>query len=183
MRNWIALPLAAALTLAACGDNEADEADAEAGEGMSGTDMATAMADAPMPRPGQYRSTQELLELDIPGAPEQVLNMMRGAFEEGAQAENTYCITEEEAANSRQEMLEGMAESDCTVERFDVSGGTIDGLMSCPTGDGVTGDLAMTGTMSEEGADMVMTFDAEVPQMGKANIRMRVVSERIGECS
>ena len=193
MRKFIILPLAAACALAACGDSDVEETGT--GEGADGTEMAgspdepmsdeqiaTAMDQVPLPQAGEYRTTQELLEFSIPGVSPEMQAMARSAMSEGFAVENTYCLTADEA-NPRERMLEGMAENDCNLQRFDVSGGTIDGLLMCPGDGGIDGQLAMTGTMSENGSDMVMTFEANSGSDTAAQIRMRVVSERIGECS
>lgn len=191
MRKLAILPLAAAFALAACGDSDVEETGAgdevastaaSTDEPMSEGEIAAAMDGVPMPRPGEYRTTQELLELNAPGAPPELQEMMRRAMSEGFAVENTYCVTGDEG-NPREQMLEGMAESDCTLQRFDVAGGTIDGLLMCPGENGIDGRLEMTGTMGENGADMVMAFEAASGDGMEAQIRMRVVSERIGECS
>lgn len=174
------LPLIAAFALSACGSDADDEL---SGEGMSAGDLAGELASAETPLPGQYRTTQELLEFELPGLSGDMEGMVRSAFADGAAEETTYCLTAEDAANSREKMLSNMAENDCAVSRMDMSGGTIDAAMSCPAGEGVTGDVTLTGTMDSDGADMVMNFSTEVPSMGAATLRMRVVSERIGECS
>ncbi len=149
---------------------------------MAGEDVAAAVESMEMPAPGQYSSSAELLELSLPGASEEVLDFLSSAFAEGAGETSTYCVSAEDAANSREEMLQGMMESECTVTRFDVSGETIDGAMSCPAGEGITGEATMTGTMGADGADMIITFNTEVPGMGEATIGMRVTSERVGDC-
>lgn len=179
MRSSYALPLVAALALAACGGTEEDVA----GEELTSEQLAAETAGAETPRPGLYRTSQELVELDMPGMPEEMMGMMRSAFEEGAAEESTYCLTADEAENAREQMLTGMAESDCDISRYDMSGGRIDAAMSCPAGDGVSGDVTMNGTMDSEGADMEMAFSHDIPGQGPATIRMRVMSERIGECS
>ena len=180
MRKTIAIPMIAAFALAACG-SDADTA--ESGEAMSLEDAVEEMGEAEMPTPGEYRTTQELIDIELPGVDEQFVDMLRANFAEGAGESSTYCLTPEEAADGREEMLSGMAESDCTVTRFDVSGNSIDAAMSCPTGQGVSGDVTLAGTMDSTSADMEMNFSASLPQMGDAKIRMRVQSERIGDCS
>ncbi len=180
MKKYLVLPLAAAFALSACGSDTDEEL---AGDAMSADEVADAVAEAETPRAGQYRSSQELLEFAVPGLDADMEELIRSAFAEGAAEETTYCLTEEDAANNREEMLRGMAESDCEVTRFDMVGGTIDAAMSCPTGEGMSGDVTLTGTMDSDGADMVMNFSADIPSMGPASIRMRVVSERIGDCS
>ena len=176
MRFRIVLPLVAALGLAACGSSDD-------GEPMSDDAVADAMADAEMPEPGMYSTKQELLEFDFPGMTDDMAAMMRSAFEQGAAEENTYCLTPEDAANAHEDMLKGMAEADCNITRMDMAGGTIDAAMSCPNGEGVTGDVTMTGSMDSDGADIVMSFSTELPGLGQGSMRMRVQSERIGDCS
>jgi hypothetical protein len=177
MRIAIILPLAAALMLTACGDSAEEE-------GTSVVDVADEMADGAQPLPGQYTTTTELLEFNVPGLSEDMRAMMEAAMAEGAAEGTTYCLTPEDAANSREEMIKNMTESDCTVQRFDVSGDTIDAALSCPSGtDGISGDVTMNGTMGETGGNMEMSFKSQVPELGEATIRMRIISERVGDCT
>lgn len=181
MRKTFTFPMIAALALAACGSDAEDAS--EAGDALSAEDVADQIGSVKTPIAGQYRTTQELLGIDLPGANAQFLEILRSGFADGAAEESSYCITEEQAANSREEMLASMAESDCTVTRFEVSGDSVDAVMSCASGQGISGDVALNGTMTETSADMVMFFTIPVPQAGDAGIRMRVLSERIGDCS
>lgn len=180
MRYRLILPLCAAFTVAACGSSE-DEA-ATAG-GDAAADMADAMADGPMPQPGKYRTTAELVAFEIPGAPPQMAEMMRSAFAEGAIEASESCLTPEQASVSREEMLKNMAESNCTVSTFEMNGGQFNAALSCPTGQGMSGEVTMTGTMTETGSDVQTSFKTQIPQAGEATIRMHMVSERIGECA
>ncbi|MFC3098729.1 DUF3617 domain-containing protein [Alteraurantiacibacter palmitatis] len=176
MRFISLLPVAAVLLLAACGDSAEDSP-----AGVEGA--AEAMADGPTPQPGQYSTTTEILELTIPGLAPEMRDMIRSAMAEGAREGSSYCLTAEDAANSREEMIRNMTESDCTVQRFDMAGGTIDASLSCPAGgEGLTGDVTLNGTMTETGADMTMSFKSQVPDLGEATIRMRMVSSRVGDC-
>lgn len=179
MRLVVAFPILAGLALAACGS---DAEEAATGDGMSMDDVAGAMADAEMPVPGMYATSQELIELNLPGVDESMLAMMRSAFAEGATEQTTYCLTEEDAANGRENMLAGMAESDCSVETFEISGGRINGVMQCAGDAGVNGTVAMSGTMTSTSSDMEMTISAEGMGMGEGTIRTRVKSERVGDC-
>lgn len=176
MRLTFTVPVLAAFALAACGS------DADAPETLSSEDVAAAVSEIEAPQPGLYASRQELIELNVPGAPESMLAQMRAAFAEGAQEESTVCVTEATPEEMRNEMLRGMAESQCTVSRFDVSDGQIDGAMECPAGGGVSGNVTLTGTMAGDGANMVMGFAMPMPT-GEATIRMRVVTERVGDCN
>ncbi|MCX7676405.1 MAG: DUF3617 domain-containing protein [Alteraurantiacibacter sp.] len=176
MRPASLVSVAAVLVLAACGDS--------AVETPSALEDATESVDeGPTPLPGQYSTTTELLELSIPGISPEMRQMFEQVMAEGAQAGASYCLTAAETANAREEMLRSLTESDCTVQRLDVSGGNIDAALSCPSGtEGITGDVSMTGTMSETGANITMTFKTQVPNAGEATIRMRAVSQRTGDC-
>ena len=175
MRFTPFLPLAASLLLAACGGG-ADEP----GEGVSVEDaLAEAQDNDMVPRPGQYRSTQELLELSVDGVPDSQLAMMRDAFAKGAAHESTQCVTPD---MTREQWISNLAESNCTITRFDTSGGELDVAMTCTAEEGINGEMTMKGSSTEESSDMVMSFAQQTP-MGDARMRMRVKSERIGDCS
>lgn len=181
MRYSHILPLAALLVLAACSSDE-DAADVG---GSEAEEMAAAAEDGPTPQAGQYRTTMELLDIAVPNAPPEMANMLRQGFGEGAQQANTYCVTAEQAAQStsREEMLKNLADSNCTVDEFNQSGGQINALLSC-SGDGMmNGQVTLAGTMTETGSNMEMSFKMQIPQAGEATMRMRMVSERIGDCS
>jgi hypothetical protein len=174
MRMKLFVPLAAATALAACGGGADDEA-------ISMEDAMEEMADSDfMPRPGQYRTSQELLEFELAGMPENQMEMVRQAFASGAAEESTYCITEE---MTREKWISDMAESNCTITRFDTSGSEIDVAMSCEAEGGINGEMQMTGSSTGDSSDMVMNFSQTIPGMGEGKIRMRVQSERIGDCS
>lgn len=139
-----AVPLLAAFALGACGSEPEQE---PVGEGMSMDDVAARAGEAETPRPGEYRTTQELLEFNVPNMPQQATQMVRSMMEEGGAAQNTYCLTGQETANAREAMITSMTQSDCTVSRFDMSGRTIDAEMQCPSGGGMSGTAMLTGTM------------------------------------
>lgn len=181
MRYRHILPLAAVLVLAAC---SSDEDAAEAG-GSEAEEMAEAAEDGPTPQAGQYRTTMELVEFSMPNAPPEMAQAMQQGFGQGAQEAKTYCVTPEQAAQStsREEVLKNLADSNCTVDRYDQAGGRIDAALTC-SGDGMmNGEVLLSGTMTETGSDMEMSFKMQVPQAGEATMRMHMVSERIGDCS
>lgn len=171
------LPIAFALVLTACGSSEEDA------DGTSLADATAEIAEGPMPLAGEYRDTTTLLEFTAPGLPADAQAMMQSQMLQTEADVSTRCLTPEQAAGSREDMLVGLTESDCTVQRFDVAGGDIDAALSCSPGDGITGDVTMTGTMGEQGSDMVLGFTSTMPEVGQVTMRMRMVSERIGDCS
>ena len=168
------------LMLAACGSEEP----AASGEGLS-TDEVIERAQAAgadiKPEPGLYRSSVEIQEVSIPGAPAQMRDMMRSAM---ATQSDEYCLTEEEAEKGFEEMArQSQNDMNCTFERFDVDGGDIDARMTCsPQGQGSM-TVEMTGTGTSTKSDMTMAMTGDMPGMGEMNMRMRIVNERIGDCA
>ena len=78
MRKNFAIPMIAAFALAACGSN-ADDA-TEASEAMSAEDVAGEMGSVETPIAGQYRTTPELLDINLPGAGAEFLEVLRSGF-------------------------------------------------------------------------------------------------------
>jgi len=180
MRAIHSLPLAAAILLAACGgDTDAD------GDGELSADEIAAEAEGMVqPRPGQYRTSLELLEFDAPGIPDSAKQQMQAAFEQGLAEGNTFCMTEADAAeNGPREMVEQLAENDCEMKNFQVSGGSVVAEMQCPSEGGGTSSVKMEGEMTAESSTMTMDMSQEMAGMGAMNMKMRVNSERIGDCT
>ncbi len=180
MRKIHALPLVTALLLAGCGD-KADEN----GQGAVSNEAAAAAAEGMIqPLPGQYRTSLELLEFDIPGMTDPMKAQMRsivgGEFAKG----NTYCLTPEEAAaNGSRRMAENMAEGNCSFNKFAVSGGTLSADMQCTGADGLTSHVLMDGLMTQTSSDMTMTMDQQMEGVGQVRMKMRAKTERTGDCA
>jgi len=178
MRIRLALPVLMALALTACGGSADEEL---AGEALSADEVAgAAAADFTMPRPGQYTTTQELVEFTMPSLPAEQMDMVRAQFAAGAAEPHSYCVSEQ---MTREQWLSDMAESNCTVSSSNAAADGIDMVMSCTGDEGVVGRIALAGTTTEDGSDMVMTFTQSIPEMGDSTIKMRVKSERTGDCA
>lgn len=181
MRFNYTLPLIAGLALAACGDSGTveDPSDPE--------QIAAATRDLPKPQPGEYRTSGELVEFEMPGASEEEVQMLRGMMESGATQERTFCMTQEEADSGYREFLENLQQGsdECEFTEFSVSGNSLDATMSCDDGSGSTGTMAFGGTISETSQDMTVTMDMNNAMMEGQSMRMvmRTTSERIGDCA
>ncbi|MBA4163881.1 MAG: hypothetical protein C0510_04505 [Erythrobacter sp.] len=180
MINRLAPALALTLLLAGCGS--AEEGEGANTESISMEDAAAgAKASAMKPEPGQYRVTMELLELDVPGAPQGAKDMMRGMM--GGQS-HEYCLKQGDVDKGFEEMARQTQENkDCSFERFDIDNGRFDGRMVC----NVQGQGRMTITMQGEGSPTSSTMETRMEGdfagMGQSTIRMRASHERIGDCS
>lgn len=180
MRFAATLVLASSFALTACGGG-ADEAE-EASENLSVEEvMERTQAAAIKPEPGQYRVNMEVLEVNIPGAPANLAEMMGNSF--GGQSQQ-YCLTEADVENGFEEMAKRGQESDnCTFDKWDIDGGDFDGKMTC----NVPGQGQMVMTMKGKGtptsSEVDMTMQGNVGGMGDATIRMKAMHERIGDCA
>lgn len=175
MRQLIVAPLMV-LFLAGCGGAEPDQ------EEVGMDQVARAAQDMPQPQPGEYRSTVQLIDFNIPGVDDAMQQQMRAAAENGMAQDNTFCLTEEEAAQGPERMVQNMADSNCTFQRFDVSGGTMDAVMSCSGEGGIAGEIALTGTMAENSSSIVMDMNQQLSGAGDIHMKMKVDSQRVGDC-
>jgi hypothetical protein len=181
MRAIHTLPLVAATLLAACGSGETD---ADGDGALSGEEVVAEAAGMVQPRPGQYQTTLELLEFDAPGVPEAVKEQMQQAFASGLAEGNTFCMTEAQAAeNGPRQMVENLAESDCEMTTFNVSGNSVVAEMQCAGEAGGINTVKMEGEMTAESSTMTMDMAPELPGTDGMAMKMRVSSQRIGECA
>ncbi|KPL68197.1 hypothetical protein SZ64_08725 [Erythrobacter sp. SG61-1L] len=183
MRKLVLLPIVAAIALAGCGKKEEAPAGGEAG-GEAAKPAEAVAAGLDTPQPGLYKQTVEVLEMSIPGMPAAMAAQMKQSM--SANMELTDCLTPEEAKEAVKQLTSrGMnKESNCTYDKFDVSGGAIDAVMKCDGENGGSGTFKLSGSFSSTGSDMTVEGDQVVPDMpgGKMHMKMHMVSERIGEC-
>lgn len=180
MRPVLSAPLAAAILLAGCGG----DADTDGDGAVSSEELTAEAAGAIQPQPGQYRTSYELLEFDVPGMPESLKAQMQAQMGGAAEVAKPIitCLTPEQArANGAEELAKQMAEGNCTVARFDVSGGAISSEMQCSGADGVTTRVVMDGQMTATSSTMTMTSETEM-QGQTIRTKARATSERIGDC-
>ncbi|WAT17787.1 DUF3617 domain-containing protein [Aurantiacibacter sp. MUD11] len=180
MRLIHTLPLVAGLALVACGDSGAveDPSDPE--------QIAAATADLPKPLAGEYRMTGELVELAVPGASDEEIQMIRGIMEMAATQERTFCMTQEEADEGYREFLENLSEGtdECEFSEFSVNGNTLAATMQCDDGAGSTGTMEFGGNISETSQDMTVTMDMANAEEGDSmRMVLRNQTERIGDCA
>ena len=69
------------------------------------------------------------------------------------------------------------------MDSFNVSGGTVVADMQCPGQGGATSKVHMEGQMRADGSTMTMDMEQEIAGMGATKMKMRVTSERTGDCA
>ena len=181
-RNFMAA--AALAALAACGSApkaDGPGATADGSDRSVAAELAAAGADLPRPDPGLYRTTVQIVEFDMPGAPKGAAEMMRGSMKQDRASE--YCLTPADVAKGYEEMVRRSQQGDCTFKRFDLDEGKIDAAMTCRPGRGSASDITMSGKAGRTSSDMNITMKMELPGMGQSTMRMKSRSERIGPCA
>ena len=113
----------------------------------------------------------------------QLQDMMRSMFDKEAQS-HEYCLTKEEADKGFEEMARQAQDSnsDCTFEKFDVDGGSIDAVMNCKAEGQGTARMVMTGTGTETSSEMNMTMNGEGPDGQTMTMTMKSSQQRLGDC-
>lgn len=142
----------------------------------------------PRPVPGLYRSSVELISLDVPGMPPEAAARMKQMMASRA-APHEFCLTGEEAAKGYEERVKKLAgRPDCHFDHYSADGGRLDAQLTC-TGKGrpegaMRSVLTMQGTMGPEGSDLTLGMDQSGAQMPGDGMKMtmRVKSQRAGEC-
>ncbi len=178
MRPFVLTASLALVALAGCGESGTEATDAEAG-GISQAELAERARDTIQPQPGQYRAVMEVLEVDMPGAPEGSGDALRQMMD-GQSRE--YCLTQADVDKGYEEMARQSQGGDCTFERFDVDGGSIDALMVCTGEQSTAMRMAMSGTATPTSSVMNMTMTGDMTGMGESTLRMKATHERVGDC-
>ena len=174
-----AILLACALPLAAC--DSKSEVDARS---ASVEDVAEQVADArgsdSFVRPGKWRSSVQIEEFDLPGAPPEAASAMRSMHNRAQVSES--CLTPEEAKRPKEDFFAG-SNKNCRYDHFTMGGGKIDAVMKC-TGEGMAQTMAMQGTYGPDAYQMRMSMKAEAGSgpAGGMTMKMRVDAKRVGEC-
>ena len=183
MRTIHTLPHAAAILRAACGGAETD-ADGDGDGAISGEEVAAEASGLVQPRPGQYRASLELLEFDAPGMPPEAKQQMQQIFASGLSEGNSFCMTEEDVAQGGPEQIvKNLAESDCEMKTFQVSGGSVVAEMQCERQGAKANTVRIEGEMTPESSVMTMDMTQDMAGVGEMNMKMRVNSQRIGDCT
>ena len=140
---------------------------------------------------GEWESVVTLKSMEIPGAPPQMAEMMRGRL--GQSQTGRECVTPEKArdplGDMRRMLSQGSAQA-CTFTDQVFSGGTIRIHGTCPGPNGQgSAEVALDGTFTETTMQATMTVNAQgagvVPVPGATGMRMttEVRGRRIGDCT
>ncbi len=174
MRPTALIPLAS-LVLAACGSSDKIDAQGETPAAVAEKVAASGMT----PRPGRWQGTFRVEKMDIAGLPPQGAEQMNKSME----MDRSYftCLTPEQAAKPDARFFQKAAEG-CIYDRFTMSDGKIDAVMTCKPGAGPT-RMAMNGSYNADTYDLKINGSGEVAKGMPMSIAMAVTSRRVGDCN
>ncbi|MEP2234810.1 MAG: DUF3617 domain-containing protein [Alteripontixanthobacter sp.] len=181
MKNLAYVAPLLAIAITACGD--------EPSEPKSIDEVIEAASGMTQPLPGQYRSTTEMVSLEIPGAPEGMAERMKGMMGGQFTQTTTSCLTEEEASQGFEQQFrqlgEGMNGMKCDFDKFDVDGDDVDARMTCSGPQNLTATMEMEGTTGAERQTVDMNMQMRTSQIpgGEMNVALKVLTERVGDCT
>lgn len=138
---------------------------------------AGALAQAQV-QPGLWEASTTVNSIDIPGAPPQAAQMMKGQMASGGRNKMTYCITPQQAAQGPQEMLK--QNPSCRFSKYVMKAGRIATEMSC-TQNGGTMTARATGSYTPTS----FSVTSNAVMSGGMSMRLSSTStgRRIGPCS
>ena len=163
----------AVATLAACGQEPARKKQAGA--------TAESPKVPPPPQPGQYRVNLRIDRVEFPGMGAGMADKARSMFGSSAQV-SEYCLTPQEAGKGREEYYRRTtAKGECRYEKLALTDKTIDAVLICQTGQGMTARNEVSGTFTATRSDIAIKSVSQVPG-GSVSMEATVSSERIGDC-
>jgi hypothetical protein len=174
MSRLVLVPLAC-LALAACNkDPQVSLTNATPEEVANAA--AAAQTNTPPLRAGQWETRVEMLKIDMPGMPPQMVEMMK----KRSATTVSSCMTEEQARKPSAETFAPNRNAKCTFRHFTMGGGKLDATMACKEGEGAM-TMTMKGDYAPEKIDYQATIDTNGAQ--KMTMATRVTAHRIGECT
>ncbi|MBF6602493.1 MAG: DUF3617 domain-containing protein [Sphingorhabdus sp.] len=174
--NKIVLAVAASALMVGCSNNTAD---ADNDGNISADEVAKVMNEVTL-EPGEWENTVEIVDIKIAGLPEGAPTNMMDSMKTTTVSKS--CITEEQARNPGAEFFAAQEKTNCTVKKFDMSGGAISSEMSCANA-GAPGEMTMimNGQYGPSSYDMTMQMNGGAGGM-KMDITAKSNGKRIGKC-
>jgi Protein of unknown function (DUF3617) len=170
MRHWFGAGILSLGLVAAC-----SQAGSPPGAPQSAEEARQEVAQAvDRMEVGQWRTTITIVEANVPGVPAEIARQMIGqpiTVEE--------CRTSDDPQTATDAWMQ--AEEGCEAGTFRLTGNRFEGTQRC-TSDGVTMDMAFTGTLTPTRMEGETQISGQTPA-GAMTQRATVVSERLGPCA
>lgn len=127
-------------------------------------------------QPGQYRTTVTVLDMNIPGIKTSTINMAPTTTED--------CVTSSDVSEfTRGGLVDADEGETCTQNSMNSTGGHIEGSATCQ-GENGPRTMHISGAYTSNHVEMDVTASSQMPGGGgEMTQRMRIVTDRIGECA
>lgn len=182
-----AMPVA--LLLAACGGESTTGSAARTGEvsltnatpAQVAEQAAAASASGAIRfDPGEWETTVELIDAQMPGMPDGVARQVRDSMK--MRTTVTSCMTPEQAGRPNEEMLAGNG-GDCRFADYRMHSGRLQATMTCQGGQGApTATIVMDGRYTATSFALENSIETQAGAMGAMTMRSRVSGKRLGDC-
>lgn len=139
------------------------------------------LAEVQLPEPGYYEQKVTVVELTVPGAPEDAIAKMRQMIEE--QSSQSACETTQDDFLDFRHL--GGLEQDCTVERLETTPDSFSMILFCAHPAGRSSTMSITGKTRSDSMDTDVFIYSGAPGNAEARsmtMQMKVGSQRIGDC-
>ncbi len=177
----IYLAAAALVLLGGCSSGSDNGADTDGDGEITRAEMAIEVSDASTAslQPGMWEQTIEFTEMNMPGMPQNMQEMMRGQM---GSMTMRHCLTAEDVARPDADFFGGEGQENCSYEEFDMSGDRMKVRMTCEGGEGSMVHIGMDGAM--HGDNYTLNIDNRVSGMPGGDMTMKgtFTARRIGEC-
>jgi hypothetical protein len=137
--------------------------------------------------PGQWEMVTEITAIEVPGAPEEILQQMQSSLAEQRHVDSQ-CITPEEARNPSANMMGSQNPAGCEFGDTTWSGGAIRIRATCrPSGQSM--QMAIDGTYAVRQIDSRIDVNMDIAGSSEAeaplHVRLlgRMTGRRTGECA
>ena len=132
--------------------------------------------------PGEWRTTAEVTDVDIPGMPAGAMKDQAMGMMKDAPVTVTHCVTPEQAERPGTEMFTGKNDGSCRFEKFDMADGRIDAVMLCDGPQGGTMRNAMAGSFTADSFTMQSEMKIAGEGPGAVQMKLRSEGKRVGDC-
>lgn len=128
--------------------------------------------------PGEWEMKGRIVDASGRGLPKEALDQIKGQ----RFPTKTRCLSERDAANPAERLLQQGDDSECSVRDSEWKGGRIRGELSC-RGDGMRMTADMRGDYSEDEFDIELEGEMTLPQVDDpVTITMEMEGRRLGSC-
>jgi len=168
-----------AMATAGCSGGGAD-AD---GDGTITTDEVIAeMAEGPSVkmRPGMWETKMEYTELDLPGVPEDMKEMVMRRM--GSGVISSQCLDEEDIEEPEAEFFGAQQPDGCEYVRFDRSGNRLQIEMTCDMGGAGVNTTKLDGQFGVDTYTLTIDGNVSGGPGGEVNMKGTISGKRIGDC-